>query len=121
MFLIDLFFFNSFCSNLSISSIDKVIGLKIVPLFFFLLFSSVSFSSLSLDSILVLYIFFLILKGCFLPLKIGFFAYCLSILSQYFRFYNLNVLSFSFLYLRKKLQSFKTRNIIFKTIHAILK
>ena len=66
---------------------------------------------------------FSICKRLFFTLKnLCFFAYCLSILSQYFGFDNFDVLSFSFLcILRKNAQNFETNkkfflNIIFKVI-----
>ena len=82
-----LLFLISFCSSLSISSIGTIIGLKNSSSISLLFFSSLSFNSPSFN-----------LTKSFYNSKICFFAHCLSILSQYFRFYKLYVLSFPSLY-----------------------
>ena len=98
MFLVGFSFFISFSSNLSKSSIGTIIGLSNSSSISLLIFTSISFNSLSFNSVKS----FSNSERLSLLLKIVTFAYYLSILSQYVRFYNLNVLSFSFLYICKK-------------------
>ena len=86
MFLIRLIFFISFCSNLFISSIDTIIGLKTSSSVSLVIFTSLSFNSISLNSIKS----FSNSKRLFLIFKNCFFVYCLSIFSQYSCFYSLS-------------------------------
>ena len=74
-----------------------IIGLKNRSSISFLIFNSLSFNSLSFNSIKS----FSNSKRLFLPLKIGSFACCLSIFSQYFQFYNLD---FPSLYIHENLK-----------------
>ena len=108
MLLIGLTFFISFSLNLSISSVDTIISLKNSPSITFSFFTFLSFNSLSFNSIKS----FSNSKRLFLSLKIGSFAYCLGILSQYFPFYNL---SFPSLYINKML-NFQTKLLHLKII-----
>ena len=80
-------FFTSCSSNLSISSLDTVMGLlnsisNFLSIFYFLSFNSLSFKSIKSFSNpkIVFFIF-----------KIGYFAYFLSIFSQYFPSYSLGL------------------------------
>ena len=101
VFLISVFYFITFCLNLSLSFIDTTIGL-------------------------ILYLLInLFYKGLFFTFKKSF-AYYLSNLSQCFRFFNLNVSRFLFLYVYKKkkekrLKFLKYKNAIIKAIQVILK
>ena len=74
--LIGLIFFISFSSNLSISPIGKIIVLKNILALYFNFYFSI-FNSLYFSCILVFA--FLITKDYSSPLKIGSFAYCLTI------------------------------------------
>ena len=108
MFLIGLIFFICFCSNLSISSIDKIIGLKNRSIAC-LIFTSLSFNFLSFNSIKS----FSNSKNFIFAFKNGSFSYFLIIFYHYFCFYSLG---FPSLYINKKfLKNLKMENIIFKS------
>ena len=96
------FFVTSFSLNLSISSIDKVIGLKNRSSIPFLIFISLSLSSLSFNSL-----------NSF-SLEFCFFVYRLSISSAYVHFYSFDDSNNSSLYIVKKerLNIFEKKHII---------
>ena len=90
MFSIGLVFFISFCSNLSISSIDTIVGLKNSSSISLLIFTSLPFNLIKSFSNS---------KRVFFTFKFGvFLAYFLSIFSQYFCLYSLG---FPSLYVHK--------------------
>ena len=95
VFLIGFIFFIFFSSNLSLSSIDTIIGLKNSSSISLLNFISLSLNSPSFDSITSFTnskrLFFTFINWFFYILL---FKYCLSIIiSQNFRFHNLDSLS----------------------------
>ena len=109
----DFIFFISFCSNLSISSIDAITGFKNSSSISLLILTSLYFNSISFNSIK----YFSNSKNYSLPLKSFSFPYCLSIFSQYFCFHNLN---FPFLYIKENFgKILENKNIVFKTSQMI--
>ena len=103
-----LIFFILCSSNLSISSLDTIIGTLNSSSISFLIFSFLSFNSIPFNSVKS----FSNSKDYFLLLKIDYFAYFLSIFSQYFRCYSLG---FPSLYIHKTfLKFFENKNIVFK-------
>ena len=82
-----LLFIISFSLNLTILSINTIVGLKNSSSSNLLIFISLSFNSLCLNSLKTSSNS----KGYSLPLEFCFFVYCLSILSKYFHFYNFDV------------------------------
>ena len=87
-----LIFFILCSSNLSISSLDTIIGILNSFSISFLIFSFLSFNSIPFNSVKS----FSNSKDYFLVLKIDYFAYFLSIFSQYFRYYSLGFSSYIF-------------------------
>ena len=81
LFADGLFLVTSFSSNLSVSSLGKLVGLKDSYFISFLIFTFLSFSSVSFN-------IFLILKGCYFSLELCFFVYCLNISSAYVHFHS---------------------------------
>ena len=103
-----LIFFILCSSNLSISSLDTIISMLNSSSISFLIFSFLSFNSIPFNSVKS----FSNSKDYFLLLKIDYFAYFLSIFSQYFRYYGLG---FPSLYIHKIfLKFFENKNIVFK-------
>ena len=109
MFLIGLIFLIYFRSNLSISSLHTIIGLKNSSSISLLGFTTLSFSYLFFNSIKSFFNFL------FFTFKNWIFCIFVSIFSQYFRFYKLG---FPFLDINKKNSIFsKTKSKWYSSVH----
>ena len=115
MFLIGIIFFISFCSNLSITFIDKIICLKSNSSIYLLIINSLFFSSLTFISIKSFSNF----KRLILTFKNWFFRKLFKYFFSIFLFYNLD---FSSLYINEKnFKILKIKKIIFQTISTDFK
>ena len=117
MFLIGLFFFIYFRLNLSISSRDTIIGLKNSSFVSLLIFTFLCFNYLSFNFTKS----FSNSKRLFFTFKNFVFCIWFEILSQYFHFYNFNILRLPFLCIYKNnvLKLSKQKYIKFKAIQVI--